>query len=84
MKRNILFQLNQSHGQTLVIMMLILVVVLTIGLSAVGRTITNVKETSTQERSTRAFSAAEAGVESTLRQDLSALLGAGTQAFFKY
>jgi hypothetical protein len=63
-----------------VVIMLILVVVLTIGLAAVTRTITNVREASTSERSSRAFSAAEAGVESILRQDLGALTQGSGQA----
>lgn len=62
------------------VLLLILVVTLTVGLSVVSRTLTNVREASTTERSTRAFNAAEAGVEVALRNDLGALLSGNPQA----
>lgn len=68
---------SASSGQALVVLLLILVVTMTVGLSVVSRTLTNVKEASTTERSTRAFNAAEAGVEVGLRNDLAALLPSG-------
>lgn len=64
-----------QKGQALVILLLILVVTMTVGLSVVSRTLTNVREASTTERSTRAFSAAEAGVELALRNNLETALG---------
>lgn len=72
--------LRSARGQALVVLLLILVVTMTIGLSVVTRTLINVKEASTTERSTRAFSAAEAGVETALRQDIPSLLQGGVQA----
>jgi hypothetical protein len=60
---NLLFQ----QGQIVLILVLITVVGLTIGLSLVSRTITDVRISSQIEQSNRAFSAAEAGVESALK-----------------
>ncbi len=68
---------NLQKGQALVVLLLILVVTLTVGLSVIARTVTNVKESSTTERSSRAFEAAEAGIESTLRQDIPSLIPSG-------
>ncbi len=54
-------------GQTLLIIVLIMVVVLTIGLSVASRSITNLRTSTEEENSQRAFSAAEAGVERALQ-----------------
>lgn len=63
-------------GQALLIVVLIMVVALTIGLSVAGRVITNSRTATEQENSQRAFSAAEAGIEQALTQgDLSPLSG---------
>lgn len=53
-------------GQTLLLVLLSMAVVLTVVLSILSRSITDVAITSRQEESQRAFSAAEAGIESAL------------------
>lgn len=66
MKSN--FQLIKSNsGQIVLILVLLTVVGLTIGLSLISRTITDVRISSQIEETNRAFSAAEAGVESALK-----------------
>jgi len=56
-----------DSGQVVLILVLITVVGLVIGLSLVARSITDVRISSQIEQSSRAFSAAEAGVESALK-----------------
>lgn len=53
-------------GQVLVLVLLVVVVALSIGLSVASRNITNLKTATQSERSQRAFSAAEGGVEDIL------------------
>jgi type II secretory pathway pseudopilin PulG len=57
---------NNQSGQVLVIILLIVVVALAIGLSIAGRSLTGVTTATRLEQSTRAFSAAEAGLEQAL------------------
>lgn len=57
-------------GQALLIVVLVMVVSLTIGLSVVSRSITNLRTTTEEEQSQRAFSAAEAGIEQALKTGL--------------
>lgn len=52
-----------KRGQMLLIVILVMVVSLTIGLSIASRTITNIKISKESEESQRAFQAAEAGLE---------------------
>lgn len=54
-------------GQTLLIIVLIMVVGLTVGLAVASRSIINVRTSTEEENSQRAFSAAEAGIEQALR-----------------
>src|SRR3990167_5301279 len=56
-----------NRGQIILILVLITVVGLTIALSLVSRTISDIRITSQIEQSSKAFSAAEAGVETALR-----------------
>ncbi len=56
---------NQS-GQALLLVLLSMAVALTLVLSVLSRTITDVKISSQDENSQRAFSAAEAGIEQAL------------------
>jgi hypothetical protein len=56
-----------NSGQIILILILITVVGLTIGLSLISRTITDVRISSQIEQSSKAFSAAEAGIESALK-----------------
>lgn len=55
-----------SSGQALLIILLVMAVVLTIGLSVVARSITDVTISRKGEEAARAFSAAEAGIEQIL------------------
>src|SRR2546429_4522087 len=61
--------LNQS-GQTAIFVFVLLLVGLTIGLSLAGRTFRDFQSSGSSDFSSRAFSAAEAGGEGGLRQDL--------------
>lgn len=56
----------KKQGQVLVLVLLVVVVALAIGLSVASRNITNLKTATQSERSQRAFSAAEGGVEDVL------------------
>ncbi|MCL5676241.1 MAG: hypothetical protein M1120_03915 [Patescibacteria group bacterium] len=57
---------KKQSGQALVIILLVLVVILTVGLALVSRTVGDIKLSSQTELSNRAFNAAEAGVEQVL------------------
>lgn len=61
----------RERGQTLLIVVLVMVVALTVGLSVASRSITNLKTSKEEESSQRAFSAAEAGVERALKTSCS-------------
>ncbi|OGY09061.1 MAG: hypothetical protein A2700_02385 [Candidatus Blackburnbacteria bacterium RIFCSPHIGHO2_01_FULL_44_64] len=63
---------RNSSGQALVVVLLVLSVVLTITLSVVSRSVTDITVSKKEEDALRAVSAAEAGVEQLLKQ------GAGT------
>ncbi len=60
---------SHEKGQTLLIVVLVMVVSLTIGLSVASRSITNLRTTTEEENSQRAFSAAEAGIEQVLKKN---------------
>jgi hypothetical protein len=64
-----------QSGQILLITLLVLSVALTIALSLIGRTTVDTSISSQVEESTRAFSAAEAGIEAALRNGYT---GSGT------
>lgn len=66
--------IKDESGQTLVILLLVMVVTLAIGLSVATRSITDLRISTQTEQSSRAFSAAEAGIEEALR-DLSKTAG---------
>lgn len=55
-----------QRGQALLIVVLVMVVSLTVALSVVSRSITNLRISADEESSQRAFSAAEAGIEKAL------------------
>lgn len=65
MNKNLKLRTNQ--GQILVIILLIMVVGMTIGLFLLGKTTTDVSLTSKITDSSRAFNAAEAGIEEAIR-----------------
>jgi Tfp pilus assembly protein PilX len=63
-----LYRINNSeNGQALVIMLMIMVVGLTVGLSLMSRTTTDISLTTKITDSSRAFNAAEAGIEEAIR-----------------
>lgn len=57
---------GNEKGQTVVIILLVMVVGLTIGLSIVNRSLSDIKISQETEQSQRAFSAAEAGLEKAI------------------
>ena len=63
---------DYEKGQILLIVVLIMVTTLTIGLSVATRTITNLRTTQEEASSERAFSAAEAGIEQSLTNNIAA------------
>lgn len=63
-------KLNFQSGQALLIVLLTLTVALTIVLSIVSRSVTDITVTTYQEDAQRAFNAAEAGIEQVLLQEV--------------
>jgi type II secretory pathway pseudopilin PulG len=61
------FSSVSERGQILLVIVLVMIVALTIGLSVVTRSVTNLQITSEEESSQRALSAAEAGIEKALQ-----------------
>lgn len=57
----------KERGQAVLIILLVMVVGLTVGLSLATRTVTDIKISQQTEESARAFSAAEAGIEAYLQ-----------------
>ena len=57
---------KDNSGQALLVILLIMAVALTIGLSVVSRSVTDIRLSQQQEESARVFSIAEAGLESLL------------------
>jgi len=55
-----------NSGQAVLVVVLVMVVALTIGLAISGRSVTDIKMSAQMEESQRAFSAAEAGIETAL------------------
>jgi hypothetical protein len=64
--------MKTKPGQILILVLLIVVVALSVGLSVASRNITNLRSSTQTEQSQRAFSAAEGGVEDVLA-DLSSI-----------
>ncbi len=58
---------NKQRGQVLLIIILVMVSVLTVGLSVVSRSITNIRISRDEASSQKALSAAEAGIEQLLK-----------------
>jgi len=63
---------RKKSGQALLVVVLVMAVMLTVTLSVVSRSITDVSVSTREEESLRAFSAAEAGIEDVLVQNLGA------------
>lgn len=72
---NLLQLAKQREGQMLMVMLFIMLVGLTVGLFLLGRTSSDISQTTNLTDSTRAFNAAEAGIEEFLRS-----LNTGTPA----
>lgn len=70
------FFTKRQRGQVLVLILLIVLIGLTIGLSITSRTLQDLRSTSVTDQSSRAFSAAEAGIEEALKSGLSSGTGA--------
>jgi type II secretory pathway pseudopilin PulG len=66
---------NSSSGQIILAVLLVMAVILTVGLAALSRSVTDIRISKETEESARAFSAAEAGIEEALNQDLSVWSG---------
>ncbi len=64
MRRNII---RQSEGQVLLVTLLVLTIAVTIALALIARTTTDLSISNKVEDSARAFNAAEAGIEDSLR-----------------
>ena len=58
---------KKDSGQALLIGLLVMAVALTIGLSIISRSITDIRISQQEEESARAFSVAEAGIEASLK-----------------
>ncbi|MBI2309472.1 hypothetical protein HYU89_01070 [Candidatus Collierbacteria bacterium] len=72
----------RRNGQVAMVVILVVLVGLTIGVAILGRGVTNVGLSNQEEERARSFSAAEAGVEDALRQDLlSIVAGSGGGQF---
>jgi len=69
-------KLSTQSGQILVIFLLIMIVGLTIGLLLLSRTTTDISLTTRVTDASRAFNAAEAGVEEAIRQAVVSIPGA--------
>lgn len=64
------FQSKENQkGQVVIILLLVIVVGLAVGLTVVGRSVTEISTSTKTEQSSRAFSAAEAGIEKILQQN---------------
>lgn len=60
-----------EKGQVLLVVVLVMVVALTVGLSMLSRSISNLRNATDEEHSQKAFSAAEAGIEQFLKNTCS-------------
>lgn len=73
---------NNQRGQALLIVVLVLVVALTVGLSVASRSITNLKNSQDQVSSQKALAAAEAGVEQAIKsQNQTSIAGSFTPQY---
>ncbi len=61
-------RLKDERGQILLIVILVMIIALTVGLSIASRTITNIRIARQNEESQRAFQAAEAGIDQALNR----------------
>lgn len=66
--------MNKQAGQVVLILVLVMTVALAIGISVIQRSLSDISTSTSVEQSSRAFSAAEAGIEKALRGDYSPLV----------
>lgn len=66
--------MNSQRGQTVLILVLVMTVALAIGISVIQRSLSDVSTATKFEQSSRAFSAAEAGIEKALKGDPSGVI----------
>jgi hypothetical protein len=79
-----MFNFQSQKGQALLIVVLAMVVALTVGLSVVSRSITNLRNSQQEIASQKALSAAEAGVEQAIKSGTSIeKTNFSTQTFYK-
>jgi hypothetical protein len=71
-----MFNFQSQKGQALLIVVLVMVVALTVGLAVVSRSIVNLKNSQQEVGSQQALSAAEAGIEQSIKSGVS--IGSGT------
>lgn len=72
-------KLFSRPGQAALIVTLVVIVGLTVAVAVISRSVTDVGVSTQEEEKARSFSAAEAGVEDALRQDLSSIAGGNFQ-----
>lgn len=79
------FSHNDEHGQVLLVVVLVMVVALTVGLSLASRSIIHLKTSTEGVESQKAFSAAEAGIEQVLQSnaDITSPQNLGNNAFIQ-
>lgn len=65
--------MKKNGGQVTLVALLVMVVLLTVGLAVVSRSVTDIRISKEAEESARAFSAAEAGIEDLLKENLAGL-----------
>ncbi len=65
--KNCYYKKGMQKGQVVIILLLLILVALSIGLAITQRSISNVSTSSQNEQSSRAFSAAEAGIQRALQ-----------------
>lgn len=70
--------MRNKKGQVILILILVMTVALAIGLSVIQRSLSDISTSTKVEQSSRAFSAAEAGIEKALRGDTSGVNFADT------
>lgn len=68
---------KRQEGQTLLIVVLVMVISLTVGLSIASKTITNLRTTTEEADSAKALSAAETGVAQSIKSGQSVPAGSG-------
>ncbi|MFH1833231.1 MAG: pilus assembly PilX N-terminal domain-containing protein [Candidatus Levyibacteriota bacterium] len=63
--------MRSNSGQAFLIVVLVMVVSMTVGLALISRSVTNLRTSTEEENSQKAFSAAEAGIEKALKENTS-------------